>query len=229
VGPPTTERAGRFLIAHRAANDLDELRRAEALGVDAVEADVRLFRGRAEVRHLKTVGPVPVLWDRWRLASPFTARLSLERLLGAVAPERTLILDLKGRNVRIAVLVVQALSARPAAGPVMVCARRWSLLEPFRELPNIRAVHSVGSARQLRALHRRFAGVRLQGVSVHRSLLDADAVRHLRSRADIVMSWPVNTIEHANALAGWGVHGLISDAPGLLAGQFRAQPARGTA
>jgi hypothetical protein len=37
------------VVAHRAGNDLARLRRAEELGVDLVEADVRLWRGRAEV------------------------------------------------------------------------------------------------------------------------------------------------------------------------------------
>ena len=57
-----------FVVAHRAGNDLGTLRRAEALAIPLVEADVHLRRGRIEVRHLKTLGPLPVLWDRWRLA-----------------------------------------------------------------------------------------------------------------------------------------------------------------
>ena len=50
-------------IAHRAGNSLTELRQAAALGVDAIECNVH-ERGRLEVRHLKTAGPLPFLWDR---------------------------------------------------------------------------------------------------------------------------------------------------------------------
>ena len=57
---------GRLLaVAHRAGNSLSGLQRARELGVDVVEADVHLRRGRLEIRHLKTLGPLPWLWDRW--------------------------------------------------------------------------------------------------------------------------------------------------------------------
>ena len=79
-------------MAHRAGNDLARLREAERLGA-VVEADVRLWRGRLEVRHLKTIGPVPILWDRWELASPFAPRLELHALLAAARPGTQLMLD----------------------------------------------------------------------------------------------------------------------------------------
>ena len=75
-----------FVVAHRAGNDLARLQEAERLGVALVEADVRLWRSRLEVRHLKTVGPLPILWDRWRLANPFARRIELRDLLGQRAP-----------------------------------------------------------------------------------------------------------------------------------------------
>ena len=70
-----------FVVAHRAGNCLDRLREAERLGVALIEADVRLFHGRPEIRHLKTVGPLPLYWDRWALASPFRRSLTLSELL----------------------------------------------------------------------------------------------------------------------------------------------------
>ena len=47
-----------FVVAHRAGNDLTDLRAAELLGNTVVEADVLLHRGRLEVRHPRTLGPV---------------------------------------------------------------------------------------------------------------------------------------------------------------------------
>src|SRR3954470_21371543 len=87
-----------FLVAHRAGNDLALLRRAERVRARLIEADVHLRRGRLEVRHLKTLGPLPVLWDRWYLASPRTPRLELQELLASAAPDTALMLDLKGRD-----------------------------------------------------------------------------------------------------------------------------------
>lgn len=41
-------------IAHRAGNDLRALGAAARAGVDLIEADIWPWRGRLEVRHLKT-------------------------------------------------------------------------------------------------------------------------------------------------------------------------------
>jgi hypothetical protein len=194
-----------FLVAHRAGNDLEQLRIAEEHGVALVEADVRRWRGRLEVRHLKTVGPLPIFWDRWRLAGPFAERLSLADLLAAAGPGTELMLDLKGRDTRLAHDVLAAL---PPGRRVTVCSRTWRLLEPFAGLEHVRVVHSVGSPRQLRALLRRFH--RLDGVSIHERLLDPRTAAELRARAALLLSWPVTTLPRARELAALGVDGLIS-------------------
>ena len=100
-----------FVVAHRAGNDLDRLQRAQELGLGVVEADLHLYAGRIEVRHLKTLGPLPVLWDRWTLASPWAPRLRLDRLLASVRPGTELMLDLKGRDRRLPALVAAALES----------------------------------------------------------------------------------------------------------------------
>ena len=196
-----------FLVAHRAGNDLDTLAAARTLRVPLIEADLHLFAGRIEVRHLKTVGRLPILWDRWTLASPWAPRLLLDALLGAAGPAQ-LMLDLKGRDARLAVRVADAIGSRKIAAPITVCARRWTLLEPLEGLNGVRVVHSVGNARQLAALRRR--DERLAGVSIHRRLLDPPTVRELRERAELILSWPVDTAMQARQLAAWGVHGLIT-------------------
>jgi hypothetical protein len=190
-----------FLIAHRAGNDLARLRRAERVRPGLIEADVHLFRGRLEVRHLKTLGPLAVLWDRWYLAPPGTRRLELHELLAAT--DTALMLDLKGGR-RLGRRVAAALGGRP----VTICSRRWSALEPFAGLPHVRVVHSVGSRRQLRALRRRGC---VDGISIHRRLLDRATVADLRRRAGLIMSWPVASAEEAALLAGWGVDGVITE------------------
>jgi glycerophosphoryl diester phosphodiesterase len=187
-----------------------------------VEGDVRLFRGRAEVRHLKTLGPLPILWDRWTLSNPFRRRLVLNELLAALSPETEVMLDLKGRDPRLAVLVDEALERRPVPAPLVVCARTSALLEPFRGRPGVRTVLSIGSRRQLRRLARRYDGSRLDGISIHERLLDGETVLALSRYADVVMTWPVRTAEQARLLLGWGVAGLITDVPEQLAGVLPA-------
>ena len=202
-----------FVVAHRAGNDLKRLHEAEELGVALVEADVRLWRGRLEVRHLKTIGPLPILWDRWRLANPFSPRLELRDLLAGAHSKTELLLDLKGCNPRLAGLVLEAL---PSGRPVTICARSRRLLEPFAGREDVRLFQSVGSRRQLRALLRKVDGLVLDGVSIHERLLDERVVSELCRRSSTLISWPVNNLQRAHELALLGVHGLISDHPSVL-------------
>ena len=111
---------------------------------------------------------------------------------------------------RLPRLVAEAIAEHGQGRPVTICSQRWDLLEPLQGTPGIRVVHSVGSARRLDALRRRHARTRLAGVSIHRELLDARVTRELCDRAELLMSWPVETGDQARTLARWGVHGLIS-------------------
>ena len=200
-----------FVVAHRAGNDVWSAREAATLGVGLVEADVRLFRGRLEVRHLKTLGPIPVLWDRWRLANPFAERLRLRDVLERT-PDVPLLLDLKGRNSRLVPLLEAELGDRPAT----VCSRSWGLLDRLQGRPGTTLVHSAATKRELGALLRRAGEGRLAGVSVHERLLDAHTSALLRATAGLVLTWPVNTLERARELLSLGVDGLISDRPDLI-------------
>ena len=207
-----------FVVAHRAGNDLTLLHRAERLpGVRLIEADVHLYRGRLEVRHLKTLGPVPVLWDRWYLASAHAPRLLAAELLGAAAPETELMLDLKGRDPRLPGALATALAGRR----VTVCSQAWGLLEPFAEVPGVRVVHSVGKPRALAALRRRDASG-LAGVSIHRKLLDAATVADLKTRTDMLLTWPIADAADARRLGAWGVDGVISERFEALAAELAA-------
>jgi glycerophosphoryl diester phosphodiesterase len=194
------------------------LRAAEAAGVAAVEADVHLFRGRLEVRHLKTLGPLPVLWDRWKLANPFAPRLELAALLEALAPETHLMLDLKGLRRALAVRVLAEIGGR---SNVTICSRNWRLLEALRAA-GVQVVYSVGSRRQLRAVRRRFASQQLDGISIHERLLTRAIVGELLSLTDLVLTWPVDSLERALQLVTWGVRGLITDDPHVFAGEAPA-------
>ena len=176
-----------------------------------VEADVHLFAGRLEVRHLKTLGPVPILWDRWRLAPPWAPRPMLGELLEAADRRTELMLDLKGRDARLSRRVAEELRRHRDGVPTTVCSRTWGLLEPLRDLDGVRLVHSAGSRRQLAALLAGRAGARLDGVSIHRRLLDTAIAAALRERAGLLLSWPVATVAEAHVLWDWGVHGVITE------------------
>lgn len=204
-----------FVVAHRAGNCLDRLRDAERLGVPLVEADVRVFHGRPEIRHLKTLGPLPLYWDRWELASPFRRSLLLPELLRASTGRSELMLDLKGSRRRLAEIVRAELEPYLPGRRFTVCARSWGLLDAFEGLP-VRRFASVGSRRQLSSLLARFADTGVDGVSIHERLLDATVVAELRTVAGLVLTWPVNAPARARELLRIGVDGLISDRAGLI-------------
>jgi len=208
------------VVAHRAGNDLGSLRRAERAQVAVVEADLHLFAGRIEVRHLKTVGPIPLLWDKWTVASPRTPRLLLGHLLEAAAPSTTLMLDLKGTDRRLATAVAAALREQPRQ-LTLCCSQNWVQLEAMRDLDNVWAVHSVGSLRQLQSLRKRLAAEPVYGISIDDKLLSQARVADLRRRADVVMTWPVRSVADVRRLRSWGVDGLITDHYEVLAPLLR--------
>ena len=205
-----------YVVAHRAANALADFSRAAATGVAMVEGDVHLFWRRLEVRHLKTLGPIPILWDRWFLANPFTPRLTLTRLLRHAATHVHVMLDLKGVRAAVGDAVRRVLLAEAPGRAVTVCSRNWRALERLRGVPGVRVVHSVGSRRQLAALLARFGPGSLEGVSIHADVLTPAIVRGLRTRANTVMSWPVSSPTQAARLAAWGVEGFIAERPEAL-------------
>ena len=205
-------------IAHRAGNSLAGLQAANALGVDVIECDVHEHRGRLEVRHLKTAGPLPFLWDRWEIASAYAPRLGLEELLEADNRGATFMLDIKGRRASAAQSVARFLHARGRHRPVLVCGRWWPSVETVAQVPFVRPVLSARKRAELARLRLRLAsGPPVHGVSVHMSLLNTDVVAELERHVEVVMTWPVNDVAALDAMLGIGVTGIISDELSVLA------------
>lgn len=205
-------------IAHRAGNSLSGLHAANELGVDVIECDVHQHGGRLEVRHLKTAGPLPFLWDRWELVSASAPRLGLAELLEANRHGTMFMLDLKGRRASVGRSVAQVLHEGEHHVPVLVCGRHWPSVEAVAELPYVRPVLSARNRAELVRLDRRLAsGPAVHGVSVHRSLLDHEVVERLARRVQVVMTWPINDVDSLDAMLDLGVTGIISDEPGVLA------------
>jgi len=199
-------------VAHRAGNSLAGLHSANELGVDVIECDVHEHRGRLEVRHLKTAGPLPFLWDRWELASATAPRLGLAELLEADRHATTFMLDLKGRRASTALAVAMTLHETGHDTPILVCGRWWPSVETVAALPYVRAVLSARNRPELARLRRRLAhDPPIHGVSVHRSLLDARTVAELQHHVEVVMTWPVNDRVALEDALEIGVSGVISD------------------
>lgn len=213
-------------VAHRAGNSLPALRAALDDGAHVLEADVHAHRGRLEVRHLKSLGPLPYLWDR-KAAGPTSTRrqfevvrrtpqLELPELLDAARAGGTLMLDLKGVG-GVGPAVVRLLHERAPQAPVVVCGRWWPSVDAFAELDWARPVLSARSRAELARLRRRLRrGPVPYGVSVHRSLLDRAVVDDLRRRVEVVMTWPVNDAQALQSVLDVGANAVITDDRAVL-------------
>lgn len=205
-------------IAHRAGNSLMDLEAAKVLGADVIECDVHEHRRQLEVRHLKSAGPLPFLWDKWELVPASAPRLGLAELLGADLGGIPLMLDLKGRRVSTGLAVRKLLRESEYRHPILVCSRHWALVDVFAEMVSVRRVLSARNRVELTRLLRRLSSSgSVYGVSVHRSLLDRDIVAELNRYVDVLMTWPVNDFATLDQLLELGVSGIISDHDRVLA------------
>lgn len=213
-------------VAHRAGNSLAGLHAARELGVDVIECDVHHHRGRLEVRHLKTAGPLPFLWDRWELVPASAPRLGLAELLEADRHGTTFMLDLKGRRPGSARAVVELLHEVAPGHPLLVCGRWWPAVDAVAEVPFVRPVLSARNRAELSRLRRRVAAApgTVHGVSVHASLLNHRLVDELHQGVEFVMTWPINDHAELARVLGIGVSGVISDEPDVLAELMRGRP-----
>ncbi len=203
-------------IAHRAGNSLAGLHAAVALGADVIECDIHHHRGALEVRHLKTAGPLPFLWDKWELVPASAPRLGLRELLAAADHGTLFMLDLKGRSPRVASEVAALLHELAPSRPVIVCGRFWPAVESFASVPWVRRVLSARNRAELALLRRAVTTASAYGVSIHRSLLDAPLVAELHDSVSVVMTWPINDVAALDEVVGKGVTGVISDELDIL-------------
>lgn len=193
-----------LVIAHRGANLPGSL----PPGADILEADIWAYRGRHEVRHLKTMGPLPILWDRWQLAPGWRPRPDVVELFESLPTSVPLLLDLKRA---VDVVALASLIERWNDRPIAVCSQYWHHLPAFERL-SVSIVYSLANERQLRKLPGALRGRRCDGVSVHVRVLSRRTMEQLRELAPAVLSWPITVWDVPWALV-FGVDGLIADDP----------------
>lgn len=197
-------------VAHRRGNEVLTLREAALLGADIIEGDVHLHRGRLEVRHQKSMGPLPWFWEKWQVYPPTIPRPSLDDLLEGRPVGATLMLDLKGIG-RVGRKARAALAEHPPHEPFLVCARWWPSLHPFRDHEAARVVLSARGPFMLSRIRRRCrAGRAPYGVSVHLETLTKEAVKELQSYGVMVLSWPVDDDAALARARELGIDGAIT-------------------
>lgn len=205
------------LVAHRAGNDLELLAEAFAAGVDYAEADVWRYRGRLEVRHDKTAGPLPFLWERWTLKPGWTRRLLLPELLAAAGQGR-LFLDLKGNDSDLPDAVAEAIERAGARDTVAFSTGEWSFLDRLAMLlPEAPRFYTLGRLDRLADLRPRLERREVPCASVDSRFLTQEIVSELRAGGvGPIVSWAVESPEDARRVLGYGA-GVTSKNLALLA------------
>ncbi len=207
----------RILIAHRAGNDLDLLPDAFAAGVDYAEADVWLYRDRLEVRHDKTAGPVPFLWERWSLRPGWTKRLVLSEVIRAAHGSGKLYLDLKGIEKRLPAMVASELKIIGLKDVAFSSPNWWYLDRLKPEFPDAVLFYTLSNHEWLEKFRPRLQAREIAAVAINSTIVTKDIVDELRAAGvQDITTWGIEDMQAAQDVLASGVNGITSQNLDLL-------------
>lgn len=197
-----------FIVGHRAGNHIHKAERAIKRGVDMLEADVWRYRKKLEVRHLKTLGPLPILWDRWELAPGWTPRLHVDELLEATPDDIPVMFDLKGEDPHLPLGIIETLRNNYPDRPIIMCTRFWLQLDRIARETDITRIYSVGDQKERDGIFGRLETLEYPAVSIHKNLVNPSLMRRFDDVGAVVMAWGATTQDEADLLLSLGVDGL---------------------
>ncbi len=214
---PVLPNARPLAIAHRGANSAAQVTAALALGVDMLEADVWPRLGRLEIRHDKTIGPLPVFWEKWHIERIGGRPPRLHDILEASPLESLLFLDLKGQNPNLGERVVRAISDFQSDRDIILCGRAWSQLDRVEPLEHVNVFYSVGTEKELASVWAKLERQASPAISIHHGLLTEEVIDRLNQLKTTIIAWTVNDLAIARTLFERGIDGFTSDNHDLLA------------
>ena len=207
-----------LLIAHRAGNDIEEMSKAFAIGVDYAEADVWLYRNRLEVRHDKTAGPIPILWERWSLKPGWKRRLVLSEVIRAAIGRGTLYLDLKGVEKRLPAMVASELKLVGLTDVAFSSPNWWYLDKLKPDFPNAVLFYTLSNLERLEQFRPRLAAREISAIAINSNMVTKGVIDELRSAGvEDITTWGIYDREAAQAVFASGVNGVTSGNLELLA------------
>jgi glycerophosphoryl diester phosphodiesterase len=197
------------------ANSLRSFALAAEFGVDVIEFDVRLARGRLLLAH------TPL--DAWR---PGCLELdpALRWLATAADARLELVVDLKTRGTEVA--VVDALRRHRLLDRALLASQRPPILRRVQAVePSARTAISV--AGWASRLAQRWGDWRAEvlaelragpysALMAHRGLVDASLVESVRATGAKLHAWTISRAGDVSDLARLGVDGIVTSDPRLL-------------
>lgn len=205
-----------FGSAHRAGNTREDALRAVEAGADLLEADIWLHKGRLELRHKQTLGPIPILWEKWSIAPGWTPRYTLRELLHDVPEDILLLLDFKGEEMDLGPEVLKELQQTAPDRVVAICGRNYPQLLTIADEPNILCFYSVGDPAEWLAAQELIATSEHPALSIRADLATPERMEWINNLGGVVVSWDVQTEEQMEQLRALGVDGFTTDNPELL-------------
>lgn len=215
-----------FGSAHRAGNSRNQALAAIEAGADLLETDIWLHKGRLELRHKQTLGPIPILWEKWSIAPGWTPRYYLRDLLQDVPEDVLIFLDFKGDEMELGPEVLKELQQTAPNRTIAICGRNYPQLQTIADAPNIICFYSVGSDEEWPVAKELIAMSSPPALSIEASYATDERMAWMNSIDGLVVCWNVQTPERMRELQALGVDGFTTDSPDLLARirKLRNQP-----
>jgi len=207
-----------LLIAHRYGNHLDQLAPASDAGAHIIEIDVWFHRDRLEVGHDKTLGPIPLRWDRWSLALGHQRELVVANVLPELPDHVQPMFDLKGRDPRLPDALKQVIADQFVGRPYTVSSQNWGYLDQFLDAEGAHVIRSVGSTAALDLMRAELDAWTGAGIGLDVDLLSPRVIEELGAGTPLIVTWTVNDLAEANTLLRQGVGGIITDSLDVIRG-----------
>jgi glycerophosphoryl diester phosphodiesterase len=205
-----------FASAHRAGNDRKKALLAIEAGADLLETDIWLHKGRLELRHKQTLGPIPVLWERWSIAPGWTPRYTLPELLNDAPDDILLFLDFKGDEMDLGPEVLKELQRSSPNRVVAICGRNYPQLQTIADAPNILCFYSVGDEKEWPVAQELVAASDYPALSIKASLATPERMDWMNGVRGTVVCWNVKSEQQMRELWELGVDGFTTDDPALI-------------
>ena len=205
-----------FVSAHRAGNSREALLRAIDAGADLIETDIWLHKGRLELRHKRTLGPIPILWERWAIEPGWKPRYLLRDLLRDVPDEVIIFLDFKGNEMGLGPAVLQELQQFAPDRIIATCGRNYPQLQVIDDAPSIITFYSVGEEEEWPIAQGLIAASTTPALSILASLATQDKIDWVTELGGRVVCWGVQSTSEMERLAAMGVDGFTTDSDELI-------------
>lgn len=205
-----------FASAHRAGNNKQAALQAVEAGADLIETDIWLHKGRLELRHKQTLGPIPILWEKWSIEPGWKPRYYLRDLLHDVPDDVLIFLDFKGEEMGLGPAVLEELNRTAPGRTIATCGRNYPQLQTIDGAPNIITFYSVGDESEWPIAQELIRNSATPALSIRADLATPERIAWMNNLGGPVVCWGVDDPDQAQQLRALGVDGFTTDNDDLI-------------